>query len=107
MSEKKTDGDTSEQIRKRVSQARKMQEKRFGEERLNSEMSVQEINDFVVLEKTEKELLQKAAINMDFSPRVFHKIKKLARTIADLEGTEKITSSHILEALQYRPKEII
>ncbi len=107
LSEKKTDGETSEQIRKRVSQARIIQEKRFGEERLNSEMSVQDINNFVVLGKEEKDLLQNAAIKMDFSPRVFHKIKKIARTIADLEGVENITSEHILEALQYRPKEII
>jgi len=70
-------------------------------------MSVREINDFVILEKEQKELLENAATKMDFSPRVFHKIKKIARTIADLEGVEKIKSEHILEALQYRPKEII
>lgn len=87
--------------------ARKTQEKRFGAERLNAEMSVKDINDFIILENAEKELLQNAATQMDFSPRVFHKIKKIARTIADLEGSKDITSPHILEALQYRPKEII
>jgi magnesium chelatase family protein len=94
-------------IRNRVEMARKIQEKRFGEEKLNSEMSVKNINDFVILDEEEKKLLENAAMKMDFSPRVFHKIKKIARTIADLEGSEKIKSEHILEALQYRPKEII
>jgi magnesium chelatase family protein len=107
LSEKKESGEKSEVIRKRVEQARKIQEKRFGEERLNSEMSVKDINNFVILEEEEKRLLENAAIKMDFSPRVFHKIKKIARTIADLENSDKVKSKHILEALQYRPKEII
>jgi magnesium chelatase family protein len=107
LSEKKESGEKSEVIRKRVEQARKIQEKRFGEERLNSEMSVKDINNFVILEEEEKRLLENAAIKMDFSPRVFHKIKKIARTISDLENSDKVKSKHILEALQYRPKEII
>ena len=107
LSDKKESGDKSENIRKRVENARKIQTKRFGEEKLNSEMSVKNINDFVILGEEEKKLLENAATKMDFSPRVFHKIKKIARTIADLEGSEKIKSEHILEALQYRPKEII
>lgn len=107
LSEKKESGDKSEVIRNRVERARKIQEKRFGEEKLNSEMSVKNINDFVILGEEEKKLLENAAIKMDFSPRVFHKIKKIARTIADLENSQKIKSEHILEALQYRPKEII
>ena len=107
LSEKKQSGDESKFIRDRVWKARKIQIQRFGEEKLNSEMSVKNINDFIVLEEKEKKLLENAAIKMDFSPRVFHKIKKIARTIADLEESNKIKSQHVLEALQYRPKEII
>ena len=107
LSEKKTSGESSKEIRKRVERARKIQTERFGKEALNSEMSVKQINEFIILEKTEKELLENAARQMDFSPRVFHKIKKIARTIADLENSKNISSTHLLEALQYRPKEII
>lgn len=107
LSEKKVSGEKSEVIRRRVEKAREKQKKRFGEERLNSEMSVKDINHFVVLADEEKKLLEDAAKNMDFSPRVFHKIKKIARTIADLENSEEIKKEHLLEALQYRPKEII
>jgi magnesium chelatase family protein len=107
LSDKTTSGDTSEKIRSRVEQARKKQKQRFGIEKLNAEMSVKDINECIILEKEQKNLLEQAAIKMDFSPRVFHKVKKIARTIADLDDLENITSEHILEALQYRPKEII
>ncbi len=107
LSEKKTSGESSEEIRKRVERAREIQRQRFGREKLNAQMSVKEINELIELGEEEKALLEKAAKTMDFSPRVFHKIKKIARTIADLEGSGVVKSEHLLEALQYRPKEII
>ena len=67
-------------------------------------MNARDVKD--VLEKgsdAEKVLIQSAQAH-DFSPRTFHRIVKLARTIADLEGKEKIAPEHIYEAIQYRPK---
>lgn len=107
LSEKKSSGDKSLTIRKRVEKAREIQRKRFGGEKLNAQMNLRDLNKFVILEREEKELLEKAAREMNFSPRVFHKIKKIARTIADLDNSDKIRREHLLEALQYRPKEII
>ncbi|PID83608.1 magnesium chelatase [Candidatus Campbellbacteria bacterium] len=107
LSNKKVSGEKSFQIRQRVQKAREIQKERFGKEKLNSQMSVKEINKFVIFSQTQKELLEKAAEQMNFSPRVFHKIKKITQTIADLDNNGKIKDEHILEALQYRPKDII
>ena len=52
-----------------------------------------------------RQTLNKSAQMMKLSPRAYHRVIKLARTIADLESSEIITDDHILEALQYRPKQ--
>ena len=70
-------------------------------------MSSNEVGKFVKLDAQTEALLENAAKKMDFSPRVFFKIKKIARTIADLDNSADVKQEHILEALQYRPKEII
>jgi len=97
----------SDVIKERVKAAREMQKKRYGSEKLNANISVQDIDQYISLGKKEKEILEQSAQRLNFSPRVFHKIIKIARTIADLEKNDTIESRHILEALQYRPKEII
>lgn len=107
LTDKKNNGEKSEEIRKRVLSARKKQKDRFREDKLNAEMSARNIQDLIELTDDVKKTLEDAALAMDFSPRVFHKMIKLGRTIADLEGAKDIEQKHILEALQYRPKDII
>ena len=58
----------------------------------------------MTLDKESRRTLDLAAERLGFSPRVYHRMMKVARTIADLEGSEKINNSHILEAVEYRPK---
>jgi len=111
--------ETSHQIRKRVERAREIQKKRFspafakasagkGPKILtNSEMSVREIKKYCVLDQESRDALQQAAARLDLSPRSYHRVIKLARTIADLANEPNITRDHILEALQYRPKQLI
>jgi magnesium chelatase family protein len=97
-------GESSDSVRERVARARALQEQRFGKAGyLNAHMHAKEIQQ---LKKTEgaQHILVASAKQLALSPRVFHRILKLARTIADLENTEVITETHILEALQYRPK---
>jgi len=107
LTDKNKKGESSEKIRKRVLKAREKQKERFESDKLNAQMSARDIENLIELRDGVKKILEDAALAMDFSPRVFHKMIKLARTIADLEGSEKIEESHILEALQYRPKDII
>lgn len=98
----------SRAIRERVQKTRAIQENRFKEKttvHLNSQMGPKEIDQFVELDEDIKELLNTAAEKMKLSPRAYHKVIKLACTIADLGGSEKVEAPHILEALQYRPKD--
>ncbi len=107
LSDKVPEGtDTSKNIRDRVLKAREIQEKRFDGKRINtnSEMSAKDLEKFAPLGEKEKNLLNSAATRMGLSPRAYHRIIKLARTIADLEGSENIQEKHLLEALGYREK---
>ncbi len=98
-------------IKKRVEKARKLQEKRFRKSdrkiKTNSEMGAKDILSFVPLKEEVKNILNEAARKLDLSARGYHKIIKLARTIADLEGGDEVKDRHILEALQYRPKSLL
>lgn len=96
----------SEKIKERVERARIIQKNRFREEKYitNSEMSSEATKRFCVLNKESIELLRGAVDKMFLSARAYFRVLKLARTIADLEGQHDILSSHIAEALQYRPK---
>jgi magnesium chelatase family protein len=58
----------------------------------------------VILGDEAKKTLNLAAERLGFSPRVYHRMLKVARTIADLENSKEVTTSHILEAVEYRPK---
>ena len=101
-------GDKSEIFRTKVEQARKAQRERFDKKgrklSRNSEMSARDLVTLVTLDKESRRTLDLAAERLGFSPRVYHRMIKVARTIADLEGSPEITNSHILEAVEYRPK---
>jgi len=99
----------SDEIRERVERARETQEKRFAGSKIstNSEMSVRDIKKYCALDDESKSILQQAAARLDLSPRSYHRVIKLARTISDLEGERNIKKEHLLEALQYRPKSLI
>lgn len=98
----------SEQVRERVARARAIQNKRFRAAKLpigtNGEMSVRELKRFAPLTPELTQLLNDSAKRLDLSARAYHRIIKLARTIADLTGADTIAEPHLLEALQYRPK---
>lgn len=94
----------SHQIARRVLEARSKQKNRFGKEKLNSEMSAKDLANLVILSREVEELLNTTARKLKLSPRSYHRVIKLARTIADLENSETIEQNHILEALQFRPK---
>ena len=99
--------ETSAKIRRRVEGARKYQRLRFKNAKIstNSEMRVQDIKEFCPIDSQSKNLLKTAVNQLNLSARAYHRILKLARTIADLENSEKIKSQQIAEAIQYRPKE--
>ena len=69
-------------------------------------MSSKDLSQLVELTEEVKKLLNNAARTMDLSPRAYHRVIKLSRTIADLDESEHVKEGHVLEALQYRPKQI-
>ncbi|MCA9352100.1 YifB family Mg chelatase-like AAA ATPase [Patescibacteria group bacterium] len=99
------DGDTedSEDIRARVALARQVQYDRHSTQRLNSNLTSRDIQD-EDLAPDVLFILNQSAERMQLSPRAYHRVIKLARTIADLEQSEHIQTEHVLEALQYRPQ---
>src|SRR3989344_3284386 len=103
-------GESSEKIRARVSRARDIQRKRFSDLGLkyktNSELGAKDITKAIELLPKVKTGLDQAARALDLSARSYHKIIKLARTIADLFESENIETDHLHEALQYRPKRL-
>jgi len=104
------DGERSETIRKRIDNARKLQRNRFQNSekgiRINSEMSVKDLSKLVKLDEKVRELLDVSARSLGLSARAYHRVIKIAQTIADLEGVLKVEERHILEAIQYRPKTV-
>jgi magnesium chelatase family protein len=99
-------GEKSEKVRARVEAARSVQRKRFAGNRIasNCEMTPAEVREFCQLEESGQSLLKAAMKQLYLSARAFHRILKLARTIADLEGAGSIKANHLAEAIQYRPR---
>jgi magnesium chelatase family protein len=98
-------GETSAQIRERVVAARKRQHTRFKDRpkiTCNARMGPKELKAFCELDEATKELLKNAMADLNLSARAYDRILKVARTIADLAGAEKISSDHVSEAIQYR-----
>ena len=91
-----------------VVRARAHQAKRFTDTSitLNAKMSVRAIDTFIRIDESVTTLLNESAKRLDLSPRAYHRILKLARTIADIDESRFVKEAHILEALQYRPKRL-
>jgi len=96
----------SESIRRRVEEARERQRERFAGTHLacNAGMGPGEVREYCRLDDAGRSLLRSAMQQLQMSARAFHRILKLARTIADLAGEGEITTAHLAEAIQYRPR---
>ena len=102
---KKEKSESSQQIRERVIKARDVQENRFEENKkihANSQMNTKQIQNHCKLDEQSQNLLKTAMEKLDLSARAYDRILKVARTIADLDNAESISSAHIAEAIQYR-----
>ena len=97
-------GEASEKIRMRVEQARTIQKERFKGKHIfcNALMVTRHIRKFCQLDESSQMLLKGAMERLGFSARAYIRILKVSRTIADLEGKERIETHHISEAIQYR-----
>ena len=98
--------EASDHARRRVNQARETKRKRFENQGFlcNSEMGPAEVWKSCPLDDNAKGLLQAATQRLSLSARAFHRILKVSRTIADLDGADDIGVNHLAEALQYRPR---
>lgn len=102
--ENSSTGESSKEIKARVLKAHKIQQDRYKSENIyfNSQLSAPQIEKYCRLGQNENELLKSAFEKLNFSARAYHKLLKIARTIADLEGKENIDVTHIAEAIQLR-----
>ncbi|MFA7421734.1 MAG: YifB family Mg chelatase-like AAA ATPase [Melioribacteraceae bacterium] len=101
----KSSGEKSTEIRKRVVAARDIQQSRFTNLKhvfKNADMTSKEIKSFCQLDRASEDLLKMAMNRLGLSARAYDRILKVSRTIADLEGVERIIANHISEAIQYR-----
>jgi magnesium chelatase family protein len=99
-----SDGESSAAIRQRVNAARKVQLERLRAAGLfsNAQMRAALIKKHCRLDNQSMSFLERAVDKLGLSARAYHRILKIARTIADLEGSADIQSSHVAEAIQYR-----
>lgn len=93
-------GEKSSVIRQRVEQSHQRQLNR--QSKTNGRLSAKEIDQFCILDTASENLLKNAIHRLNLSARAYHRILKVARTIADLSGVAKINNQHIAEAIQYR-----
>ena len=100
----KGEGESSASIRERVLSAHRIQRKRFENEAwyFNSQIPVARLTEYCELGRKETAYMERVYEKLQLSARAYHKIIKLSRTIADLEGSERITTRHLTEAVCYR-----
>lgn len=100
--------ESSASIRLRTDAARRLQLSRFtGTRRTsNAEMGPKEVREYCPVEPAAQSLLKAAVSQLHLSARAFHRTLKLARTIADLAGSEVLSPAHVAEAIQYRPRQL-
>ncbi|MDE2071523.1 MAG: YifB family Mg chelatase-like AAA ATPase [Patescibacteria group bacterium] len=102
------EGSQTKAARDKVLKARGAQKKRFSKtknpNKTNSDLSPRELDDLVPLDARVRGTLERAGERLALSPRAFHRVIKVARTIADLDEAPEINESHVLEALQYRER---
>jgi magnesium chelatase family protein len=107
---KKERAESTKEIAKRVENARKIQENRFKKHgrpiNTNSEMTARDISNIINLSESVTKILNMSSEKLGLSGRAYHRVIKLARTIADLDSKEEIEERHVLEAMQYRPKQL-
>jgi magnesium chelatase family protein len=99
-----TDGTNSASMREQVTQVRAVQRARFGEDNtiLNGRMNTRQLRRHCVLDREGKTLLAAAMEELGLSARAHDRILRVARTVADLEGSEPIQAAHVVEAISYR-----
>lgn len=97
-------GESSQQIRERVNNARRLQQERYKNEDFscNARLSSKRLHEVCILSKQAEDFLQTTFQNSSFSARAYDKILKVSRTIADLDQSDVIELSHISEAIRYR-----
>lgn len=102
--QKKGEEECSAAIRERVTKTRRVQQKRYEGLgiRTNAEMSAKQLGEFCALSGDGEAILKEAFFRYDLSARAYHRIIKVARTIADMEGAEMIAPEHLYEAIGYR-----
>jgi magnesium chelatase family protein len=109
--EKLTDdrpAELSQHVRRRVQSARQAQLDRFNSTKLkcNAEMTAVEMKEYCKIDASTQNLMKMAMRQIHFTARAFHRTLKLARTVADLDNSETIKTSHLAEALQYRQRNV-
>lgn len=100
----RTGGEPSAAIRERVLRAREIQHQRLGHHRVNAKMTPAEIKRVVKLDPESVDFMRLVTARLNLSARVFDRILKVARTIADLAGAEQVLKAHLAEAVQYRDR---
>lgn len=103
-------GDNSGAVREKIQSAREKQQARFSAAGLpiktNSELGARDIDKHIPIAPELREKFHQAATLLNLSNRAYHRVLKLARTIADLEDSDTVNESHLMEALSYRPKQL-